>query len=396
MPKIKLSKSVVDNLAPPPQGTPQLDYWDTDLKGFGVTVGARAKTYCVMRRVNGRNIRVSIDRHNVITFKDAKDRAAQLLVEMKQGINPNLKKRVATERNITLKEAYEKYAETRSIKASTKSKDLSLLNCHLSSWLNKPIADVTKDMVSKRHGDLSKTAGDHTANNVFRMFRRVYNCINAHLDDALPQNPVARLSATKQWAKVGRRQTIIADCDLPEWYRAVRAIDNPFMRNYLLLLLFTGLRKEEGLSLEWRNVNMADRAFTLPETKNGKSHTMPMSNYLLDLFTELQTIKQNGYVFPAFVTKGKVEHMTEPKRHVQKVKETSGIEFCLHDLRRVFKTLAQDTVTKAESDRLTNHTSRDAGDGYIILSTEKVREPMQRITDKLLCMTNAWSNFPRT
>jgi len=391
MPKLKLTKTTVDSLPYSQHG--QVDYWDTELKGFGVTVGAKAKTYFVLRRVNGKRVRTTIDRHNIIPLAKARDKAAELLVEMKQGVNPNLKKKIPFEHSITLQNAFDEYVKTRKPKPTTLKCDKSLLACHLSSWLSKPIVEITKDMVSKRHHELCNTAGDHTANNVFRLFRRIYNCINAHLDDALPKNPVSRLSATKQWAKVGRRETIIEDCDLPAWYKAVRSIDNPFMRNYLLLLLFTGLRKEEALSLEWKNVNMIDKTFTLPDTKNGKRHTMPMSNYLFALFTELQAIKQNGYVFPAFVEHTKTGHMTEPKRHVLRIKEASCLKFCLHDLRRVFKTLADDTVTKAESDRLTNHTPRDAGGGYIIISTEKAREPMQRITDKLLCLTNAWSDF---
>ena len=390
MPKTKLTKREVDNI--PMSDSGQVNYWDTELKGFGLTVGAKTKTYFVWRRVNGKLRKTVIGRHNEIPIQKAREQAAELLVEMRKGINPNDKKKVPFERTITLRKAYEEFVKIRTPKQTTVINDKSLLKTHLSDWLDKPIADITKDMVSKRHRELRDKKSNHTANNVFRLLSRIYNCVNANLDGVLPENPVTRLSSTKQWAKVDRRRTIIADCDLPTWYASVHQIDNVFMRNCLLLLLFTGIRKNEGLSLSWSNVNLADKTFTIPETKNGKPHTLPMSNYLFDIFTELQKFKLNDYVFPA-LAKSKKGHMTEPKRHVQHIVDSSGVKFCLHDLRRVFKTLAQDTVTKAESDKLTNHSSRDAGDGYIILTTEKVREPMQRITDKLLCLAHVWSDL---
>lgn len=389
-PRKKLTKSYIDTIPTP--NKPQVDYFDSELKGFGLRVGATKKIFFVMARVNGRLTRVTIGKYGILTPEQARKDAKLVLGQMHKGVDPNKEKASKQARSITLAKAYEEYQKIRKPKEITVYTDKCLMG-HLSDWQDKPIAEITKDMVEKRHRSISEGVGKHAANNTFRMFRRVYNCINSRLDDSLPQNPVSRLSATKQWEKVGRRQTIIPDSDLPSWYRAVRSIDNPFMRNYLIILLFTGMRKNEGLSIEWTNVNMVDKTITLPETKNGKPHIIPMSNYLFGLFSELQAIRQNEYVFPAFVTDGKTGHMTEPKRQVQKVKGKTKIEFCLHDLRRVFKTVAQDTVTKAESDRLTNHSSRDAGDGYIILSTEKVREPMQRITDKLLCLTHAWSDI---
>lgn len=393
MPKLKLTKSNIDKISQ--SNDSQIDYFDTELTGFGLRVSTTTKTYFVMGRVNGKLIRVGIGKHGPVAPDEARKRALSLLGNMSNGINPNAEKKKNQERGITISAAYDKYLEIRKPLEITISTDRSLMKNHLHDWLNKPIAEITKDMVAKRHRSICDKSGDHAGNNTFRMFRRVYNCINSHLDETLPPNPVNRLSATKQWAKVGRRQTIIKDNDLPAWYTAVQSITNPFMRNLLLLLFLTGFRKSEGLSLEWEHVDMIDKTFSLIKTKNGKPHTLPMSDFLFQLFSELQGIRLNEYVFPSFVKNGKTKHMMEPKRHVKKIKEDTGIEFCPHDLRRVFKTTAQDTVTKAESDRLTNHTSKDAGDGYIILSSpEKVREPMQRITTKLILLSKAWSHFP--
>lgn len=382
MPKLKLTKTNIDKL-PAPQ-KPQEDHFDTELKGFGIRVNATSKTYFAIGRVNGKQTRVSIGKHGVLTPEQARQEAKLIFGKFYKGINPNKEKAKRRELGITLSEAYEEYSRIRQSKENTLRVDKSLLKCHLSDWLDKPIAEITKDMAGKRHLALRDKVGGNTANNTFRLLRRIYNCTNGLHDGTLPPNPVDRLSDTKQWAKVGRRQTIIKDNDLPAWFDAVLSLENVYMKNYILLQLFTGLRKTEGLSLRWEDVDMLERTFTMPDTKNGKPLTLPMSQFLFSMFQELQANRQSPYVFPALTKNSKTGHMAAPNRQVRAVEKRSDVKFCLHDLRRVFKTTAQDTVTKAESDFLTNHSSKDAGDGYIILSIDKLRIPMEKISEKIL------------
>lgn len=390
MPKMKLTKTAIDRLPFVQQG--QVDYCDTELKGFGVRVGASTKTYFALRRVNGRRVRTIIERHNVMTLDKARDKAKQLLIDMKAGTNPNAEKKKKQDRGITLQKAYEEYVATRKTKEHTQMNDRSFLRCHLSDWLDKPIADITKDMVSKKHLSICNKGHATTANSVLRLFRRIYNFISADLEDSIPANPVTILTAKKQWSKSRRRQTTIKDDDLSLWFNAVLSLDNLYMKYYLLLQLFTGMRKSEGLGILWENVDMKGKTFTIPETKTEKALTLPMSSYLSSIFKELWEARLNKFVFPEMVKGTKTGHMSEPKRQVKKVKEKTGIEFCLHDQRRTFKTIAQDTVTISENHFLTNHSTGNAGDGYIIMSVEKVREPMQKITDKILSLAGRDKN----
>jgi hypothetical protein len=58
----------------------------------------------------------------------------------------------------------------------------------------------------------------------------------------------------------------------------------------------------------------------------------------------------------------------------------------LHDLRRTFITVADRLDMSAFAiKRLVNHkTSSDVTDGYIVIDAERLRGPMQRVTDYLL------------
>ena len=54
---------------------------------------------------------------------------------------------------------------------------------------------------------------------------------------------------------------------MPEFYRAVRMLDNAVTRDFLSLLMFTGLRKGEASSLRWTDINLEHRTITLPPEK---------------------------------------------------------------------------------------------------------------------------------
>ena len=248
-------------------------------------------------------------------------------------------------------------------------------------------------MVSKRHLSIRDNTGGTTANSTLRLFRRIYNCIKADLEDSIPANPVSILSAKKQWAKSNKRKTTVKDNDLSAWFTAVLSLENQFAKNLLLLELFTGMRKSECYEkLIWDNVDMRNKMFTLPETKNEKTLTLPMSNYLFDIFKQLQSMRLSKYVFPALVKRNMTGHMADPRRQTNKIKDKTGIKFTPHDLRRTFKTIAQNTVTISENHSLTNHSTGNAGDSYIILTTDKLREPMQRVTDRILALAGRDKN----
>ncbi|KTD73762.1 hypothetical protein Ltuc_1609 [Legionella tucsonensis] len=112
------------------------------------------------------------------------------------------------------------------------------------------------------------------------------------------ENPVKRLSQTRAWYHVERRQTYIKPHELEAWYQGLRKIENETLRDYLLLVLLTGLRREEeAATLKWESVDLASKTFTVVKTNNNESHTLPLSDFLYDLLVSRYE-KINDYVFP--------------------------------------------------------------------------------------------------
>lgn len=407
MAKEKFTKRFIDSI---PETDKPTVYFDEDLSGFGLYVNGKIKTYFVKSRVGGKQIKMTIGRANVLTLAEARIEAKAKLSQMAKGVDPVAVKKQEKVAATTLEDAIKEYLKTRTLKPGTVLTYNKLFRLYMSDWMTKPIASITKDMIAQRHKKISTSSGPSPANNMMRTFRAVYNFARSLSDGNMPENPVRRLSDTKQWNKINRRRTFLKSHELKPWYEAAKKIPNPTIRNYLLLTIFTGLREREGLTLKWENVDMKDKSFTITQTKNGTPHTLPMSKFIYGLFENLKANNTSAYVFPG---SGKAGHLVECEKQMQfitsqthfmqngvsckdeleqKVKENPdielvpGIKFCLHDLRRTFVTLAEGLdISYASLKRLLNHSDgNDVTGGYIQVSTDRLREPMERISSKLM------------
>jgi integrase len=144
------------------------------------------------------------------------------------------------------------------------------------------------------------------------------------------------------------------------------------------------MRRSEGLSLRWSNVDLVGRTLTVPITKNHEPLMLPLSNYLVELLRGRKAVSAGSdWVFPG---PGSTGHLREPKRAIAQVREVSGVHFTLHDLRRTFVTTAESMdISSYTLKRLLNHKDkRDVTAGYIVLNVERLRGPMQRITTFIL------------
>ena len=148
-----------------------------------------------------------------------------------------------------------------------------------------------------------------------------------------------------------------------------------------MLVLFTGLRRNEAAQLKWSDIDLKAKTLTIPDTKNHQPHTLPLSNYLSDLLVRRQQRAASEYVFPG---SGKGGHIVEPRKQAKY--DDSGVTFTIHDLRRTFITMAESLDISAYAvKRLVNHKmNHDVTAGYIMNDVERLRKPMQSITDNLL------------
>lgn len=382
---MKLTKQTVAALPLPEAG--QALYFDDELPSFGVRVTAGgSKAYILDRRINGKKKRITIARANQVAADKARDLARKLIGEIVSGGDPVADKQRERLQGVTLATALEDYIEARDLKPRTVADMRKVIGRCLEDWQKKPITAITADMVKHRHRKLGETSPAQ-ANLAMKYLRAVLGLAQLEYRDAegvpvLASNPVAELSAKRAWHRVERRRTLIKAHQLPAWYKAVQA--QPVnVRAYILFTLLTGLRAGEAAALPWSDVDLEAATFIVRDTKNRQPHELPLSDYLLELLTAQRERVSGAYVFPGLHGKG---HIKSAESAIRKIKEASGVEFCLHDLRRTFATVAESLDVPAYAvKRLLNHAQ--AGDvtaGYIVTDVERLRVPMQRITDYLL------------
>ena len=237
-------------------------------------------------------------------------------------------------------------------------------------------------MVLKRHQELSEKVGRTTANNVMRHLRSVYNFAAAAQDD-YPPNPVQILTQARAWHREQRRQTVVNAQDPPKWWDAVMA-EPEYSRDFLLMALFTGMRRSELMKLRWEHVDLATRTLHIPTTKNGDPLNLPLSNFLGELLSERKVkAGSSPWVFPG---PGKKGHLVETKKFLLRVSAGSGVSFTLHDLRRTFITIAESLdVPYYALKRLLNHRANgDVTGGYIVVNAERLRGPVEQVSEKIL------------
>ena len=85
------------------------------------------------------------------------------------------------------------------------------------------------------------------------------------------------------------------------------------------------------------------------------------------------------FVFPG---SGQSGHLVEPRKQLVRVKQQSGIEFSIHDLRRTFATIGDSLdISRYTLKRLLNHKINDDADvtaGYIIADTDHLKAATQK------------------
>ena len=386
MPELRLTKSSVEAL--PFERSGQVLYRDTTLPGFGVRVGRRSKTYFVEAQVERRTVRTSIGRADVYTTDIARKKAVHLLANMYDGRNPNDERRHEAAANITLARAFDDFFENRrSLAASSRDSYARTLRVYFAAWAKKPIRSITRQMVLRKHQQLTNDRGPYTANAAMRHLRSVYNFV-ASTQDGLPENPVHILTQARTWNREKRRQTVITAHDLPAWWEAVMN-ECPDAKDFLLVALFTAMRRNEVAQLRWTHIDLENRKLHIPNTKNGDPLELPLSDFLIELFQRRRAESDSDtWVFPGT---GRTGHVVEVKSFVGRVVEASGVEFTMHDLRRTFITIAESLdIPHYALKRLLNHRSNgDVTGGYIVMNADRLRQPVEKVTSRILEIANA-------
>lgn len=365
---MKLTKSKVESFPIPADG--QSFFWDDELRGFGVRVTpSGARSYIVQGRVriSGKTRRITLGSHGVLTCDEARRKAKGALLDLDDGLDPQVEKQRAKSAIVTLREVAEDYCKNRRTKkggaltASSKADILKHVNKSFADWANKPIVDITSGMCRDRFEDLSKRSPAQ-ANQAFRILRAL---INFSDDEENPRfNPVKTLSKKGLWNQNKSKSGFIPLEKIGAvWNLLLERRTSPALlpiaqtgADIILFILLAGCRWSEAAQLTWDCVNLDAGSWHIADPKNHNPVTFPLSSQARAMLTDRPRIVGNNFVFPA---RGKIGFISEARATMAEVSKVAGLHLSPHDLRRTF--IAIGIKLKIEMWKLkllTNHISK--------------------------------------
>lgn len=377
---INFTQDRIRNL-PCPINKDREDYYDSGCPKLICRISNTGnKSFVVMKKMpDGKTRRVTLGRFPDLSVSEARKMAQAALTDLAQGINPTEEKRKQRVRSITLQELLNKYLQDKSDLREASVLDYTKkLNQGFSDWLNKPINEITRDMVLARRKQFE--GGRDNKLRVLRLLMR-YAVVTLK---ALDENPVDVLRDGSLWTKPKRKKRMIPSDNLKDWYQAVLNLENEKAKVYLLLLLHTGLRDQDVRYLEWKDVDFKNDCFITRDTKNHTDFTAYIAPQIKPYLRSLQALTGDSrFVFPGDSKDGV---MNIPRKPIAQVCNQTGIEFSSHDLKRTFLTIGEAAMIPFSLLKaLANHkTDNDVTGGYINPEAKTLKQATWKIADYIL------------
>ena len=388
---MKLNKSNVDAIVLTEKG--QAIHRDSDLIGFAVRATTKSKSYIVERRHEGKLYRVTIGKTNEITPVEAKKKAQTILADIANG---EYEKKKESSNEVTLEQAFDLYLKQRKLKPLSINTYHHCIDTFLSDWKSKPIFDISKKDVFDRFIKLTEYSPTQ-ANLTLKMFGSIWRFAQVHWstdeNPILKHNPIDVIPAKRGWNKTKARTRHLDESNIHVFYNAVlnyfteRSLyddaSKNAVRDLVLFVMYTGCRRNEAQTLKWENVDIEKGLFIFKDPKNGDDHLLPMGDHLFEIIKQRYELKNNEYVFPGSNMVSKAKHVSGAQGLLEAVREQTGIEISLHDLRRTFATICNNLDYGPYTiKRLLNHRSgakNDVTGGYVQVSIKKLRLAMNDI-----------------
>lgn len=325
-------------------GATDIYLWDDELKGFGLKVTpAGGKIYLVQYRLGGRAgrvRRVTLGHHgSPWTADSARKEAKTILGEVAHGID------VATVRGAAKKASANAatFAElasrflTEHVEAKRKDRTASeyrrLLDRVILPVLGKRLVlEITRQDVAKLHHAYRTTP--YQANRVLAVLRKMFNLAEAWGDRPDGSNPCRHM---EKFPEQKRERFLSAD-ELARLGDALAAYHGSlFVIALVKLLVFTGARLNEILTLEWAWIDFGRGEARLPDSKTG-AKTVHLPPPALSVLSALPRVEGNPYVI---VGERAGRHLVNAEKPWRSIRASAGLEGVrLHDLRHGFASVA--------------------------------------------------------
>lgn len=393
----RITKRLVDNLFPGEI------LWDSAVKGFGVRCQKSSKVYILKTRIKSRQRWFSIGPHgSPWTPHRARDQALKLLGHIAEGKDPALARTVHSNMPIVaeLCNRYLKDYAQEHKKPSSMNTDRANIENHVKPLIgNLHVSDITladidkfkrdvKDGKSARgrkknqQGGPSVTGGSGVSNRCLALLSKMFNLAERWGWRMLGSNPCRNIERYKE----RKLERYLSDEELFRLSDALihgekEGTENPYVVAALRLLIFTGARLGEILTLQWKYVDFKNAKINLPDSKTGQKEIF-LSAPALDTLSNLPRQLNNPYVICGNITG---RHLVNLQKPWQRIRQRANIEDVrIHDLRHSFASVAASSgLSLPMIGKLLGHTQAATTQRYAHLADNPIRDANEKIGQRL-------------
>ena len=364
-------------------------FWDRDLPGFGVRVyPGGGKVFIAQAREPDRTTRrVTVGRHDVLNADQARQRAAYIITRIRAGQDPvPLPLAARFNGGPTVADLAERYLEEHvqvRIKPGTQFRVRGMLDNHILPALGRlPLEAVEPSHVSEFHQRLSDRPV--TANKCVKVLSHMYR-LGAGWG-LVPEgfNPCRSVEKFPERS----RERFLTDAEFTRLGRVLdEAVDSGSVPltavTAIRLLMLTGCRKNEILTLRWAEVDLDAGELHLGDSKTGP-RAVQLPPTAVALLEALPRRKNSPWVFPGNDRDGRysgggLDHAWQTMR------AAAGLEDVrMHDLRHSFASRALALgETLPVIGKLLGHSDIETTARYAHLAHDSVRETAERIAQSI-------------
>ena len=347
------------------------DVRDRDLKGFGVRIlPSGAKRYFIHSQHNGRRVWKIVGEARSIGADEARARAKTLLAAIREGDDAQAAATPDIAFETVGAEVFRRYA--RNWKPSTLRVNRGYYHKQILPWFGgRPIGDIAARDVRRWFASLHETpvAADRSAPVLSVIMRQ------AEVYGYRPEgtNPCAGI---KRYRRQGRERFLsTAEVHRLGEVLARHEADHPKAVAIVRLLLLTGCRKGEILTLKWRFYR--EGKLFLPDSKTGP-RTVWLSSAARAILDGLS--RKAVWVFPSPITDGCLSAVTVARVWHDVRLEAGLSDVRLHDLRHSYASMAlAQGETVLTIGRLLGHRDPATTLKYIHLADSMVRQAVDTV-----------------
>jgi integrase len=370
---MRLTDAICRKLAPPAKGN-QIYY---DGHGFGLRVTANgARSFILSYRTrDGRARRLTIGDLGAWTVATARAEAAELRRQIDQGADPLGE--LQDERNA---ETVSDLADRFLLEHGTRLRPKSLLDYrrlikrHIRPVLGRHKAkSVSFTDIDRLHRRISETA-PYQANRCLALLSVMFAlAVRWHMR---ADNPCVGVARNREHS----RERYLTGDELARLLAALDGYRDQRTAAIFKLLLLTGARRGEVLSMQWQDVDLSAGSWTKPHgrTKQKERHVIPLSAAARAILAGLKP-EQSGFIFPA--GRGASGHMRTVEKPWKTICEAAGITgLRVHDLRHSYAAqLASAGIGLHVIGGLLGHRKPATTARYAHLTDRALREATERV-----------------